>query len=127
MILRELTCKYFSFNTVWNLSFPTMHPSCHPRPLLPRSPQNQEKYSPQRDNHVQLLNLHEVKAASGQGQLWRDAHFTLLLRCSFTRNLTMRLTRSSGSGLSIGNCTAPLDHLYGDNSCSNAAMAEEVG
>ena len=50
-----------------------------------------------------------------------------LSRFSFTRDFTILATNASGSGLSFGNCTAPLDHLYGPNCFLNAAIPEDVG
>src|SRR6516162_3351229 len=50
-----------------------------------------------------------------------------LFRFSFTRNFTILVTSVSGSGLSFGNCTAPLDHLYGPNCFLKAAIPEDVG
>ena len=50
-----------------------------------------------------------------------------LFRFSFTRNFTILFTSVSGSGLSFGNCTAPLDHLYGPNCFLKTAIPEDVG
>src|SRR5215472_9817724 len=50
-----------------------------------------------------------------------------LFRFSFTRNFTILVTSVSGSGLSFGNCTAPLDHLYGPNCFLKAAIPDDIG
>ena len=46
---------------------------------------------------------------------------------SFTLNIAILPTRSNGICLSIGNRTAPLDHLYEFNSVLNASIPEGVG
>lgn len=46
---------------------------------------------------------------------------------SFSLNFTILVMSVTGSGLSSGNCTAPLEFLYLVISCLKAAMPEPVG
>src|SRR3990172_4502965 len=55
------------------------------------------------------------------------AFFAVFLEFSVTRNPTIFLTSSSGSGLSSGNCTAPFEVLYSLNSFWNALIPLGVG
>jgi hypothetical protein len=71
--------------------------------------------------------ISSVEGTETTGYFLLTGFAAAFFRFSATLNLTILPINFNGSGLSIGNCTAPFELAYFDNSLSNAAIPLGAG